>query len=118
MRTSTKVKLAVPPIIFGITFIGQLFHSVIIERSYHISLLLFSLSYSLVTGLIGYFVIDLVMATGNLRRKIRFIKLLSLYFVLLMVIDRYLISDSNLNLSIAAAQLILTALIVVIYSRI
>ncbi len=113
MRTSTKVKLVVPPIIFFITFIGQLFHSIFIERSYRISFLPFFISYSFVTGLIGYFVIDLVTATGNLRRKIRFIKLLSLYFVFLMIMNRYLTFDSNLNTIIPIIPLILTALIVV-----
>ena len=115
MRISTKVKLVVPLIISCIIFIGQLFHSIFIERSNHISLMPFFISYSLVAGLIVYFVIDFITATGHLRRKIRFVKLLVLYFVFLLIRNRYLVFDSNLKLLISEVQLILTALIVVLF---
>ena len=112
MKTSMKVKLAVPLIISCITLTGQLFHSVIIEKSNYNSLLPRFISYSLITGLIVYFIIDFITATGNLRRKIRFVKLLILYSVFLITVNRYLIFNSNLDNFIPGIQLILTALIV------
>ena len=113
MSISTKVKLIVPPVIFCITILGQLFHSAIIEQTGSVSILLFFISYSLLMGLIIYFVIDFITATGNLRRKVQFVKLLGLYFILLMMINRYWISNTNLNFFIPEIQFILTAFIVV-----
>jgi len=114
MKTVTKVKLIVPPIISCITLIGQLFHSVIIEGNSPGAQVTTFISYSLIIGLIGYFVIDFVTATGHLRRKIQFVKLLILYFVFLITVNGYLISTPYFIFFIPEIQLISTVLIVIV----
>ncbi|NOZ60360.1 MAG: 4Fe-4S dicluster domain-containing protein [Calditrichaeota bacterium] len=66
------------------------------------------ISYSLIVGLIGYFIIGFITATGHLRKKIQFVKLLVLYFLFLTIMNHYLI----LNFFMPGIQLLSTALIV------
>lgn len=113
MKTSIKVKIIVPLIIFCITLVGQLFHLVIIEKSDSNFLLLIFTSYSLIISLIGYFIIDFIKATGHIQRKIRIVKLLILYFVILIVVNSYLITDPDLNIFLSKIQLTLTTLLVI-----
>jgi len=114
MRASTKVKLVVPPIIFCIALIGQFSHSIIIQGFYYRYHLQLFTSYSLIIGLIGYFVIDFITATGYLKRKIQFVKLLVLYFVFLVIVNRYLILNIDLDFFTSEIQLISTMIIVML----
>jgi len=110
MKISTKIKLVVSPAISGITLIGQISHSAGMGKIAYSPFLPLFISYSLIIGLIGYFVIDFVTAAGHLRRKVQFVKLLVLYFVFLIVANHYLIRKHNWNFFAPALQLLLTAL--------
>jgi|GEM_PF-1307135 NAD-dependent dihydropyrimidine dehydrogenase PreA subunit len=114
MKTLTKIKIGIPLIISFIIFIGQLFHSIIVQSFYNIHYLPIFISYSLIIGLIGYFIIDFITATGYLRRKIQFVKFLILYFIFLILINHYLISNSSISFFIFEIQLVLTVLILII----
>ena len=114
MRTLTKVKLVAPAITFCITLTGQLFNSIIIQGFHYRYHLSFFISYSLIISFIGYFVVDFITATGYLKRKIQFVMLLVLYFISLVVVNRYLILNSGLDLFFSEIQLILTAVIIIL----
>ena len=107
MKISTKIKIVVPLITSGISLIGQIFHS---KSVFTPSVPIF-ISYSLIIGFIGYFIVDFVTATGHLQRKVQFVKLLVLYFVFLIVANQYLIVNYNWNFFTPLIQLILTILI-------
>jgi len=103
MKILTKVKIAVPLIIFCITFTGQFFRAAALEKS---GLFIF-ISYSLIVGLVSYFIIDFIMARGHLQRKIKFVQVLFGYFAVLIIINRFILFKPEF-------QLILTVLISVL----
>ncbi|MBA7477280.1 hypothetical protein ES707_12685 [subsurface metagenome] len=93
MKTAVKIKIIVPSLVLAITLSGQLFNSVVMEKSCHIYLLPIFLSYSLISALISYFTADLTLFAGNLRKKIQFIKLLVFYLFILITVDHYLLPE-------------------------
>ncbi|MCP2519850.1 4Fe-4S binding protein [Candidatus Aminicenantes bacterium AC-335-A11] len=112
MKTLTKVKIGVPFLISLIIFIAQIIHSIIkgFFYTYHFPIFI---SYSLIVGLIGYFLIDFITATGHLRRKIQFVKLLILYFIFLILMNNLI--NSYQRFFISESQLILTVLISILF---
>lgn len=88
MNTIIKVKSIVPLVVSGIVLIAQIFHSVNVIGNYSKLILPMFMSYSLIAGSIVYFIIDFISASGNLRRKIQYVKLITMYLVLLLVTNR------------------------------
>lgn len=114
MKALVKTKIAVPLIIFGITIVGQLFHLFVIQSDSLGTRLPLFVSYSLISGIGGYFLIDLITARGLIRRKILFIKLLALYFGILIVVNNYLTLSFNIGMLTPSVQLLLTVLILAV----
>jgi len=110
MNTAAKIKITVPPAVLAITLSGQLFNSVVMEKSYHIYLLPVFLSYSLISALISYFMVNLTLSAGNLRKSIRFIKLLVFYFFILITVDHYLLPEVGHIIFFYGIQLSITVL--------
>ena len=111
METLTKVKIWISLLIFLIILTGQIFNS-IIKGFFHTYYLPAFISYSLIIGLIGYFLIDFITATGYLRRKIKFVKFLILYFIFLILMNN--LFNSFQHPVISEIQLILTVLILIL----
>jgi len=111
MNTAAKIKITVPSVVLTITLSGQLFNSAVMEKSYYSSLLPIFLSYSLISALISYFIVNLALAAGNLRKSIRFIKLLVFYFFILIIIDHYLPPEAGHAIFFSGIQLLISALI-------
>jgi len=111
MNTAVKIKITVPAIVLAISLSGQLFSSAVMEKSYHLYLLPIFLSYSLLFALISYFIANLALAAGNLRKSIRFIKLLFFYFFILIIADHYLLPEAGHTIIFTGIQLLISALI-------
>lgn len=101
MKTLTKVKIAVPLIIFCIILTGLLFRA---SAGGHSGRIPVFISYSLIVAIVWYFIVDFISAAGYLQRKIRFVQLLAAYFVFLIIINRFELLSPEM-------QLILTGLI-------
>ena len=110
MNTAVKIKITVPPVVLAITLSGQLFNSVVMEKSYHIYLLPIFLSYSLISALISYFMVNLSLSAGNLRKSIRFIKLLVFCFFILIIADHYLLPETGHIIFFSGIQLLIALL--------
>ena len=111
MKTAVKMKITVPAIVLAITLSGQLFNSVVMAKSYNFYLLPIFLSFSLISALISYFIVNLALAAGNLRKSIRFIKLLVFYFFILIIADHYLLPEAGHTIFFSGIQLSISALI-------
>lgn len=105
------MKITAAPVIFFFTLSGQLFNSVVMEKSYYSSLLPVFLSYSLLFALISYFIVNLALSVGNLRKSIRFIKLLVFYSFILIIADYHFLPKSNLIIFFSGIQLLISTLI-------
>ncbi len=110
MKTPLKAKISVPAAVFCVTLAGQVFHSSVVFEVFDESYI----SYSLIIALISYFIIDFITASGLLQRKILFIKLLTVYFALLVITNRFLLPRLHLPGSIYVLQLMTTVLLIVV----
>jgi len=111
MCSSAKIKITVPTVVLAITLSGQLFNSLLIKKSYHIHLLPVFLSYALISALISYFMANLALSAGNLRKKIMFIKLLVFYFFILITVDHYLLPEFGHIIFLSGIQLSISILL-------
>ena len=113
MKPLTKIKFAVAPAVSCIIFAGQLFHAAILEKNYSGSSLPVFISYSLIMGLLGYFIVDFITAAGYLRRKIRFVKFLLLYFLFLILMNNSLTFNFLPASFTSEIQLLFTILVII-----